>query len=99
VIVHLKPAADLRPLFESVGVQFPTKPGAAARPIINTCGSGMTACIVAFGLRSCGYPFESLSLYDGSWTEWGGNSELPVESFTEKPGTREALAKAGAARS
>ncbi len=42
-----------------------------------TCGSGITACILALGAVKVGY--SDLSIYDGSWTEWGSLTELPIE--------------------
>jgi thiosulfate/3-mercaptopyruvate sulfurtransferase len=42
----------------------------ARRPIVTTCGSGVTACILAAGLRIAGFD-HTLALYDGSWSEWG----------------------------
>ncbi|WP_047047895.1 sulfurtransferase [Vibrio mexicanus] len=44
---------------------------------IFSCGSGVTACIVLLAHYLCGY--NSLSVYDGSWTEWGQESSLPIE--------------------
>ncbi len=41
-----------------------------------SCGSGLTACILALGAHVSGY--QNLSVYDGSWSEWGQPSELPV---------------------
>ncbi len=38
-------------------------------PIIFTCGSGITACVLALGAELSGY--KNMSVYDGSWTEWG----------------------------
>lgn len=45
--------------------------------IIFSCGSGITACILALGAEAAGY--KNLSVYDGSWTEWGSLLELPIE--------------------
>jgi thiosulfate/3-mercaptopyruvate sulfurtransferase len=38
-------------------------------PLIFSCGSGITACVLALGATMCGY--KNISVYDGSWTEWG----------------------------
>lgn len=43
---------------------------------ICSCGSGVTACIIAFAARYIGY--ENVAVYDGSWCEWGLPGELPV---------------------
>ena len=42
-----------------------------------SCGSGITACVLALGAEMAGYT--NLSVYDGSWTEWGSLEELPIE--------------------
>ncbi len=47
------------------------------KPIITSCGSGVTAAILTFALDSIGK--EPKGLYDGSWAEWGGRPDLPVE--------------------
>lgn len=47
------------------------------QPVIISCGSGLTACILALGLELCGK--QDWSVYDGSWDEWGRNPELPVD--------------------
>jgi thiosulfate/3-mercaptopyruvate sulfurtransferase len=47
------------------------------RPVITTCGSGLTAAVLALGLHIAGH--KDVSLYDGSWAEWGdSDSEMPV---------------------
>ncbi|MFV2031288.1 MAG: 3-mercaptopyruvate sulfurtransferase [Gammaproteobacteria bacterium] len=48
---------------------------------ICSCGSGITACVIAFGAHLVGY--DDISVYDGSWCEWGQPGELPVVSEYE----------------
>jgi len=46
------------------------------RPVIASCGSGMTACILSLALAASGR--SPATVYDGSWSEWGGRADLPV---------------------
>ncbi len=69
-----KPVADLRARFAAAGVD-------GARPVVTSCGSGVTACILTMGLRLAGLP--EGAVYDGSWTEWGGRADTAVESPVE----------------
>ena len=52
------------------------------RPVITTCGSGVTACGLALGLVLLGN--ENVVVYDGSWSEWGA-SDAPIETSTPSP--------------
>ena len=63
-------AGELRKRFEAAGVDF-------TRPVATTCGSGITASVLAFALHLLGHP--KVAVYDGSWTEWGGRTDTPVE--------------------
>jgi thiosulfate/3-mercaptopyruvate sulfurtransferase len=47
-----------------------------SRPVVTSCGSGVTACILTLGLRLAGLP--EGAVYDGSWTEWGGRADTPI---------------------
>lgn len=52
-----------------------------AQPTITSCGSGITAAVIALALESLGA--EGTRLYDGSWTEWGGQPDTPVVTGNE----------------
>lgn len=66
---ELKPLDELRRLFEKAGIDL-------SKPVITSCGSGVTAAALFFALASLGH--EQLRLYDGSWSEWGGRDDTPV---------------------
>jgi thiosulfate/3-mercaptopyruvate sulfurtransferase len=67
---RLKPADELRSLFVAKGVDI-------ERPITTTCGSGVTAAVIALGLEVAGA--KQVSLYDGSWAEYGARPEAVIE--------------------
>lgn len=66
----MKSVAEITAIFEGVGVDL-------SRPIITSCGSGVTAAVLSLALEVIGH--RDHSLYDGSWTEWGSYSDLKVE--------------------
>jgi thiosulfate/3-mercaptopyruvate sulfurtransferase len=49
-----------------------------AKPVITSCGSGVTACVPALAFYLLGYP--DAAIYDGSWTEWGGRDDTPIDT-------------------
>ncbi len=67
----VKEADALAALFADAGV-------APDRPVVCSCGSGVTACALAFGLHLIGR--EDVAVYDGSWSEWGAQSDTPAET-------------------
>lgn len=70
----LKRKEDLQKIFQNNGINLDTNP---PKQIITTCGSGVTACVIAFALFHLGY--QSFCVYDGSWCEWGDpKNNLPV---------------------
>jgi thiosulfate/3-mercaptopyruvate sulfurtransferase len=68
---EIKSAEELTALFRQAGV-------ALDRPIATSCGSGVTACALAFALHLIGHP--GAAVYDGSWSEWGLPGDTPVET-------------------
>ena len=67
----LRPKADLERAFSASQVDF-------ARPIVTSCGSGVTACNLALALYVLGKP--DVPIFDGSWVEWGSADDLPIET-------------------
>jgi thiosulfate/3-mercaptopyruvate sulfurtransferase len=53
------------------------------KPVITSCGSGVTACVLAFGLYLTGR--EDVAVYDGSWAEWGLPGDTPVATGPTPP--------------
>jgi thiosulfate/3-mercaptopyruvate sulfurtransferase len=66
---RMKPRGELAEAFAQAGVDL-------ARPVITTCGSGVSAATLALALAVLGH--DRAAVYDGSWTEWGGRDDTPV---------------------
>jgi thiosulfate/3-mercaptopyruvate sulfurtransferase len=65
----LRPDADVRSAFQAAGLDL-------GRPVVATCGSGVSAAVLALAMYRLGR--RDAAVYDGSWTEWGGRSDTPV---------------------
>ncbi len=65
---RMRPAEELRARFAAAGVD-------GSRPVVTSCGSGVSAAILTLGLHLAGLP--EGALYDGSWTEWALRPETP----------------------
>ncbi len=68
---HMRSVEEMTRVFRSKSVDL-------QRPVTTTCGSGITAAVVALGLQMCGAP--EVSLYDGSWTEYAQQPGAVIES-------------------
>jgi thiosulfate/3-mercaptopyruvate sulfurtransferase len=64
------PANAIRKRLEGAGIDL-------RKPVITSCGSGVTASVLALGFHVVGRP--DVAVYDGSWSEWGGRDDTPVE--------------------
>ena len=67
----LRSAKDIKKAFNDAGVDL-------SNAVAASCGSGVTACVVALAAYMIGK--EDVSVYDGSWTEWGSAEDTPIET-------------------
>jgi thiosulfate/3-mercaptopyruvate sulfurtransferase len=67
----LKTPPEIERLFEEAGVDL-------SKPVVASCGSGITASVLALALAEIGH--RRTAVYDGSWSEWGADQSLPIET-------------------
>ncbi len=67
----LKSPTELQAVFTEAGVDL-------TKPVVTSCGSGITASLLALALANIGH--RRTAVYDGSWAEWGADQTLPVEA-------------------
>lgn len=64
-------ADEIAATFKEAGIDF-------SKPLVATCGSGVTACVIAFAGHLIGQ--SEIAVYDGSWSEWGTRHDTPIET-------------------
>ena len=64
------PAHCLKTRYENAGIDINS-------PVVMSCGSGVTACVLALGMHVLNKP--NVAVYDGSWSDWGTRNDLPIE--------------------
>ena len=74
-VTSFRSPEEIRDAFLNAGLIFGTK-------AVFSCGSGVTACVLAVGLDILGKNLEASAIYDGSWSEYGSRDDLPKITST-----------------
>ncbi|MGN7826195.1 3-mercaptopyruvate sulfurtransferase [Agrobacterium radiobacter] len=73
---HFKDLTAIRKMVTDAGIDL-------TKPVVTSCGSGVTAAVITLALESLGH--QDNSLYDGSWSEWGGLEDTPIVTGPAEP--------------
>lgn len=71
----LKSKEQLAAVFQQAGVDL-------SQPVVATCGSGLTACVLALAVHEL--TGRLVPVYDGSWSEWGARQDTPIDSEAQQ---------------
>jgi len=78
-LTKFRPMDEVRDIFVNAGLNKNSDVDGQNQKVICTCGSGVTAAALAVALEECGLrEKEDISIYDGSWIEWGGDDTTPI---------------------
>ncbi|KAL7463929.1 hypothetical protein ACHAXS_004278 [Conticribra weissflogii] len=78
-LTKFRPMNEVRDIFTNAGLKGNSEENDQSQKVICTCGSGVTAAALAVALEECGLrKKEDISIYDGSWIEWGGDDTTPI---------------------
>eukprot|EP00933_Yihiella_yeosuensis_P028290 TRINITY_DN22108_c0_g1_i1.p1 TRINITY_DN22108_c0_g1~~TRINITY_DN22108_c0_g1_i1.p1 ORF type:complete len:398 (+),score=59.15 TRINITY_DN22108_c0_g1_i1:99-1292(+) len=72
------PKEKIQGVLSEAGVPLDSLQASEGKTVVASCGSGLTACVIGLAMHQVGLPLSRLSIYDGSWTEWGAKKDTPI---------------------